>query len=112
MNSIRLSTGSNMTEEVSVARFSILENEVKHITADVTDIKESTKTTEKAIVSIDLSIALMAKSIEQNRQLGPRIETLETKVSVIDKKMAAYATAIATIVFVVTKFDKVKDFFG
>ncbi len=112
MNSISLSTENGMKEEVSGVRFATLENEVKHITADVTDIKESTKTTERAIVSIDLSIALMAKSIEQNRQLGPRIEKLETKVSVIDKKMAAYAAAIATIVFVVTKFDKVVAFFG
>ena len=101
-----------MTEQVSGERFATLENEVKHITADVTDIKESTKTTEKAIASIDTSIALMAKSIEQNRHMGPRIEKLEKNVDKINIKMAVYAGGIAAISFVIFRFDKIKAFLG
>tara|TARA_R110000851_G_scaffold134856_1_gene270210 strand:- start:81 stop:434 length:354 start_codon:yes stop_codon:yes gene_type:complete len=112
MNSIRLTASDGMQEEVSGARFATLENEVKHITADVTDIKESTKTTELAIQSIDKSIAIMTEHVQQNKLMGPRIETLEKKVAKVETKMAAYAAAIATIVFVVTKFDKVVAFFG
>ena len=112
MNSISLSTGNGMQEEVSGVRFATLENEVKHITADVTDIKESTKTTKLAIQSIDKSIGIMAEHVKQNKLMGPRIEVLEKKVSKIEMKMVAYASAIATIVFVVTKFDKVVAFFG
>lgn len=112
MNSITLSIGMNMKEEVSGARFATLENEVRHITADVTDIKGSTKTTELAIQSIDKSIAIMTEHVQQNKMLGPRISTLERKVASVEIKMAAYAAAIATIVFIVTKFDKVVAFFG
>ncbi len=112
MNSISLTTGSGMQEEVSGARFATLENEVKHVASDVTDIKGSIKTTEKAMASIDTSIALLAKSVEQNKTLGPRIHNLETKVSKIELKIAAYAGGVAAIVFVFNKFDKIAAFFG
>lgn len=101
-----------MTEEVSGARFATLENEVKHITADVTDIKDSTKITELAIQSIDLSVALMAKSIEQNGKLEPRIEKLELRQNNVDIKMGAYVGALAALSFIVVKFEKVVAFFG
>ena len=101
-----------MAEEVSGVRFATLENEVRHITSDVAEIKDSAKLTSVAIQSIDKSITIMAEHVQQNKKMGPRIETLEKKVAVIEIKMAAYATAIATIVFIVTKFDKVVAFFG
>ncbi len=99
-------------EEVSSARFATLENEVKHITDDVADIKESTKTTEAAIQSIDKSIAIMTEHVQQNKQLGPRINNLENKLSKVELKMAAYAGGIAVLVFVLTKWDKLAGFFG
>ena len=112
MNSIRLTASDGMQEEVSGARFATLENEVKHITSDVNDIKQSTKTTELAIQSIDKSIAIMTEHVQQNRLMKPRIETLEKKVARAEIKMAAYAAAIAAILFVVTKLDKTIAFFG
>jgi septation ring formation regulator EzrA len=112
MNSIRLAVGSGMAEEVSGARFATLENEVKHITSDVTDIKQSTKTTELAIQSIDKSIAIMTEHVQQNKLMGPRIETLEKKVAKVEIKMAAYAGGIAALSFIIFKFDKVIAFFG
>ncbi len=99
-------------EEVSSARFATLENEVKHITDDVADIKESTKTTEAAIQSIDKSIAIMTEHVQQNKQLGPRINNLENKLSKVELKMAAYAGGIAALVFVLTKWDKLAGFFS
>ena len=119
MNSISLSMGNGMQEEVSGARFATLENEVKHITSDVSEIKGSVKTTEKAIISnekamisIGASLDLLAKSVEQNKTLGPRIHNLETKVSKIELKIAAYAGGVAAIVFVFNKFDKIAAFFA
>lgn len=112
MNSIKLVTGENMSEEVSGERFATLENEVKHITSDVADIKESTKTTYDAISSIDKSVAVMAESIKQNQQMGPRIGKLEDSVSGLDKKIAVYAGGIAVISFVIFRFDKIQAFFG
>ena len=112
MNSIILAGHDMAEEEVSGARFATLENEVKHITADVAEIKDSAKLTSVAIQSIDKSIILMTEHVQQNKLMGPRIEKLERRASKVDIKMAAYATAIATIVFVVTKFDKVVGFFG
>ena len=111
MNSISLSMGSGMTEQVSGERFATLENEVKHITSDVSEIKGSVKTTEKAMASIDTSIALLAKSVEQNKTLGPRIHNLETKVSKVELKMAAYAGGIAALSLIVMNFAKIKAFF-
>ena len=101
-----------MQEEVSGARFATLENEVKHITSDVTDIKQSTKTTELAIQSIDKSIAIMTEHVQQNKLMGPRIATLEKKVAKVEVKMAAYAGGIAALSFIIFKFDKVVAFFG
>ncbi len=112
MGSIRLIAGKNMTEEVSGVRFATLENEVKHITDDVADIKESTKTTELAIQSIDKSIAIMTEHVQQNKQLGPRIEKLETKIGKMELKLAAYTGGAAALVFALTKWDKVVGFFG
>lgn len=112
MNSIYLITDSGMSEQVSGERFATLENEVKHITADVADIKENTKTTNDAIRSIDISVAVMAESIKQNQQMMPRIEKLESKVSMMDKKMALYAGAVGAISFIVLRFDKIQAFFG
>lgn len=112
MNSIRLVTGENMQEEVSGARFATLENEVKHITSDVAEIKESTKTTQDSIRSIDLSFAVMAEHVKQNQQMGPRIEKLESKVSMIDKKIAAYAGGVGAIIFIVMQWPKIQAFFG
>ncbi|AUG84928.1 hypothetical protein MAELSTROM_8 [Pseudoalteromonas phage Maelstrom] len=109
---MRLITGKDMTEEVSGVRFATLENEVKHITDDVADIKESTKTTELAIQSIDKSIAIMTEHVQQNKQLGPRIEKLEVKISKMELKLAAYTGGAAALVFVLTKWDKVIAFFG
>lgn len=101
-----------MAEEVSPSRFATLENEVKHITDDVADIKESTKTTEAAIQSIDKSIAIMTEHVSQNKQLGPRIEKLESKVSKVELKIAAYTGGAAALVFALTKWDKVVGFFS
>lgn len=112
MNSILFLTGEHMSEEVSGARFATLESEVRHITADVADIKASTKTTEDAIRSIDISVAVMAESIKHNQQLGVRVEKLEGCVNKINIKMAAYASAVTAIVFVVVNIEKIKAFFG
>lgn len=112
MNSINLLSGNGMSEEVSGARFATLENEVKHITSDVAEIKESANSTNIAIQSIDKSIAIMTEHVQQNKQMGPRIEALEKKVYGIELKIAAYVGVVAAIVFVVTKLDKVKAFFG
>ena len=112
MNSMILAVGNGMQEEVSGARFATLENEVKHITSDVTDIKQSTKTTELAIQSIDKSIAIMTEHVQQNKLMGPRIATLEKKVAKVETKMAAYAGGIAALSFIIFKFDKVVAFFG
>lgn len=112
MDSTLLIAGNDMSEEVSGARFATLENEVKHITDDVAEIKESTKTTEAAIQSIDKSIAIMAENVQQNKKLGPRIHDLEAKVSKIELKMAAYAGGVAALVFVLTKWEKVAGFFS
>lgn len=101
-----------MAEEVSGARFATLENEVKHITDDVADIKESTKTTELAIQSIDKSIAIMTEHVQQNKQLGPRIGKIEEKISKMEIKLAAYTGGAAALVFVLTKWEKVVGFFG
>lgn len=101
-----------MQEEVSGARFATLENEVKHITLDVAEIKESTKTTQDAIRSIDLSFAVMAEHVKLSQQMGPRIEKLESKVSMINIKMAAYAGGIAAISFIVVQWSKIQAFFG
>lgn len=87
-----------MKEEVSGVRFATLENEVKHITDDVADIKESAKTTELAIQSIDKSIAIMTEHVQQNKQLGPRIHDLEAKVSKMEIKLAAYTGGAAALV--------------
>ena len=96
-----------MSEEVSGERFATLENEVKHITLDIADIKGTAQITSVAIQSIDKSIVLMTEHVKQNQQLGPRIELLEKKVSKVEIKMAVYAGAIAAIVFVITKIDKI-----
>jgi len=112
MNSIRLATGFNMTEEVSSARFATLESEVRHITSDVAEIKDSAKLTSVAIQSIDKSIGIMAEHVQQNKLMGPRIEVLEKKVAKVEVKMAAYAGGIAALSFIVVKFDKVVAFFG
>lgn len=101
-----------MTEEVSSARFATLENEVKHITSDVAEIKDSANSTSIAIQSIDKSIAIMAEHVQLNKQMGPRIEALEKKVYGVELRVAAYTGGIAAIVFLLTKFDKVKAFFG
>lgn len=101
-----------MSEEVSGARFATLENEVKHITDDVADIKESTKTTELAIQSIDKSIAVMTEHVQQNKLMVPRIEKLETKVGKMELKIAAYTGGAAALVFLLTKWDKLAGFFG
>jgi methyl-accepting chemotaxis protein len=112
MNPITLSLGSGMAQEISGERFATLENEVKHITSNVSEIKESTKTTELAIQSIDKSIAIMAEHVNQNRMMGPRIHVLEKKMALVELKMAAYAGGIAAIGFVVLKFDKFVAFFS
>ena len=112
MGTLQINKGKGMAEEVSGARFATLENEVKHITDDVADIKESTKTTEAAIQSIDKSIALMTEHVSQNKKLGPRIEKLESKVSKMELKLAAYTGGAAALVFVLTKWDKVVGLFG
>ena len=53
-----------MTEEVSGVRFATLENEVRHITADVAEIKESARNSlVSAIQSIDKSIGIMAEHV-------------------------------------------------
>jgi hypothetical protein len=112
MNYILFFTGDGVDEEVSGARFATLENEVRHITGDIAEIKESTKTTYDAIRSIDVSVAVMAESIKQNQQLTPRVDKLELRASATDKKMAAYAGAIAAISFVIFRFDKIQAFFN
>jgi septal ring factor EnvC (AmiA/AmiB activator) len=100
-----------MEQEISGERFATLENEVKHITTDVTDIKTTTKTTERAIQSIDKSIAIMTEHVQQNKMMGPRVERLEKKVAKVEVKMAVYAGGIAAISFVIFKLDKVVAFF-
>lgn len=112
MNSICLVIGGKMQEEVSGARFATLENEVKHITLDVAEIKDSTKTTQDAIRSIDLSFAVMAEHVKLSQQMGPRIEKLESEVSMINIKMATYAGGIAAISFIVVQWSKTQAFFG
>ena len=111
MNSILL-IGESMREEVSGERFITLENEVKHITNDIAEIKESTKTTNDAIRSIDISVAVMAESVKQNQQLMPRIVKLEEKSAKVEMKLATYAGGIAAISFVIFKFDKIQAFFS
>jgi len=112
MGKLQIMKGKKMAEEVSGARFATLENEVKHIANDVEGIKESSKTTEAAIQSIDKSIAIMTEHVSQNKQLGPRIQNLESKVSKMELKIAAYTGSAAAIVFVLTKWDKVVGLFG
>ena len=115
MNSLLIFSGFGMSghhEEVSGVRFAVLENEVEHMTSDILDIKKSTQSTEKAIQSIDRSIAIMTEHVEQNKQLTPRVDALEGRVSRIDLRIAAYAGAATALVFIITKLDKVSAFFG
>ena len=100
-----------MHENISDTRLATLENEVKHITNDVADIKKNSKSTNEAIQSIDVSIAVMAENVKQNQQLVPRIEHLESKLSTVEIKIAAYAGSIAAISIIIFKLDKIKSFF-
>lgn len=112
MDLVKFMIGGCMQEEVSGVRFAALEVEVKHIMGDVSDIKDVTKTMEKAITSIDLSIALMAESIKQNGRLCPRVEAIENKLSKVELKMAAYSGGLAIVGYVLFKMDKIVAFFA
>ena len=112
MNSILEIMGVDMAEpveKVGAARFATLENDVKHISGSIRDIKTAIAATERAVVSIDRSVAVMTESVEQNRRLTPRIEALEAGQSKINLRVAYYSGAAAVATFVLLQIDKIKE---
>lgn len=98
-------------EEVSVSRFATLENEVKHQGDDIAEIKKSTKNTEDAVNSIQVSLATLTIIAEQNSKLEPRLERLEKKVDSNKTKIAAASGAATAIGLFIGYIAKIKDLF-
>ncbi|WAX23065.1 hypothetical protein pA_gene0024 [Vibrio phage 13VT501A] len=99
-------------EEVSASRFATLENEVKHQGDDIAEIKKSTKNTEDAVNSIQVSLATLTMIAEQNNKLEPRLERLEKKVDSNGSKIAAASGAATAIGLFIGYLAKLKGLFG
>ncbi len=87
--------GSNVTEEIKGARFASLENEVKHVVSDISEIKENQKETTKAITVMSESLIKLAMIANQSEKSEPRLKALEDKVQGIILKITA-ASAFAS----------------
>lgn len=113
MNDCVILDRTGMTEEkVSASRFAALENEVKHQGDDIAEIKENTKNTDRAVQSINLSLAKLTAIAEQNSKLEPRLERLEKKVDSNGTKIAAASGAATAIGLFIGYLAKLKGLFG
>lgn len=101
--------GNCVAEEVEVGRFVRLENEVKHVVDDISEIKDNQKETTKAITAMSESLIKLTSIAESNQKNEPRIKTLEDKVQALTLKIAAWAAFASGAWFVIG--DKMLEMF-
>jgi len=101
--------GNLVAEEVEVGRFVRLENEVKHVVEDISEIKDNQKETTKAIASISESMVKLTAITESNQKNEPRIKSLEDKVEALTLKIAAWSAFASGAWFVIG--DKMLEMF-
>lgn len=99
--------GNCVAEEVEVGRFVRLENEVKHVVDDISEIKSNQKDTAKAMTSMSESLVKLTAIAESNQKNEPRIKILEDKVQTLTLKIAAWAAFASGAWFVIG--DKLLD---
>lgn len=81
-------------------RLKCLELELKHVEADVMDIKSQTKDLNHTVKLIELSLAKLTILAETSGNTMPKIEKLEAQINRNSLKLAVYSGGLAVIVFV------------